>query len=393
MKTPNTKHQTPDNLQTSNTKRRFGRFRGWFGAWSLVFIWCLVFGIWCFPSLAQTNPPAAPAAPLSIKGTLEIKYASRQSSPPPKGVKDIYTISVNVANSALFHGTITDTPQLIEGWISKTITQPRVLNYDLACDVINPKNPAQTRNVGRLLGSVPIITDGSYLYDKGTLEMNVLPMGSAGGFSSKFSGVAAGKPLVRPANWLENLKRETINITRSVNGKTTTIGLRKYDKMEFRQHVLAAGPVQIYQSVTVNGDLLYDYDKYSWFLNNLTMQYADNGVVKIDRIGGTIRWVESPQRKINGEGEYQFDVRLNEPPPSAAAIFESKASDESAFFETDSTIPALTGTMKYKDTLRGETTLNSSVTINLAGNNVTKQQAMALFKLLILSAVVPMNAD
>lgn len=334
---------------------------------------------------AQTNFP-------TIKGTIDIKYPTRQLPAPTKGVKDIYKLNVNVANSVLFVGQITDQPQIIEGMFSRAVTQPRLLNYDIACDVINPRNPAQTKNVGRMFGLVPISPEGIYQYDKGTLEISVLPMGNAGGFTSKFGGVAQGKPLARPANWMETLKRETINITRSVNGKAMTVVLKKYDKMEYRQHILAAGPVAIYQNVTVNGEMLYDYEKYSWFFNNVTVQYADNGVVKIDRLTGTIRWVESPQRKTNGEGEYQFDIRVNEPPPNASAAF-APAADESAFFETDTTIPALTGTMKYKDALSGETTVASAVTIDLVGNNLTKQQVMVLAKVIIFSAVVPMNSD
>jgi hypothetical protein len=335
---------------------------------------------------AETNSPTF------IKGTVDIRYNSRNSETPTKGVQDVYSLDVNVANSAHFAGKITDTPLIIEGVFSKSVTQARSLYYDIGCDVVNPKNPSQTKNVGRMYGRVPIEESGAYRYDRGNLEVSVLPMGNAGGFNSKFAGSALGKPLVRPANWLDNLKRDAVNITRSVNGKTMTVTLKKYDKMEFRQHVLGAGPVQIYQPVTVNGEMLYDYDKFSWFFNNVTVQYAVGTSVKIDRLSGTIRWVESPQRKTNGEGEYQFDIRVNEPAPSESAAF-APAADENAFFETDSTIPALVGSMKYKDTLRGETTLASRVTIDLTGNNLTKQQTMVLCKLIVFSAVVPMNAD
>lgn len=338
------------------------------------------------PALAQTNNTNF------IAGEKNIKYNTRQTSPIPKGIKDEYSLNINIANSVIFKGTITDLPQLIDGWINKSVVQARRLDYDLACDVVNPKNPTQTKNVGRLFGVVPITSDGAYHYEPGTLEMSVLPMGNAGGFTSKFGGIALGKPLARPANWLDTLKRETVNITRSVNGKTTTVVLKKYDKLEYRQHTLAAGPVAIYQSVTVNGEMLYDYDKYSWFFNNFTVQYPDNGVIKIDRISGTIRWVESPQRQTNGEGEYQFDVRVNEPPPNASTAF-APASDESAFFETDTTVPALVGTMKYKDTIRNNVTLASNVKIQLIGNNISKQQTVVLAKILILSAIVPMNSD
>ena len=339
-----------------------------------------------FGAIAQTNPP------LSIKGSLDIKYLSRQQ-PGVRGVKDVYSLNVNVANSALFYGSISDMPQIIEGAIFKSIVQTRSLSYDVNLDVINPRNPANTRNVGRMFGSVAIDSDGSYRYDSGSLVMDILPIGSAGGFSSKFTGLAIGKPLGRPPNFLDNLKCQTVSITRNLNGRSTTIALKKYDKMEFRQCVIGAGPVAIYQPVTVNGEMLYDYDKSCWFFNNMTMQYADQGMVRIDRIGGTIRWVESRNRKQNGEGEYQFDVRVNEPPPSANAAFETKASDESAFFETDSSIPSLTGTMKYKDTIRNDSTISSSVAIDLASAHLTKQQVMALGKNIVLLSIVPLNAD
>ena len=340
----------------------------------------------CFSVTAQTNN-----SPF-IKGTIDIKYNSRLSA-PTKGVKDIYTLNINVANSALFKGTISDLPQIIEGYISKAVTQPRGLNYDISCDVVNPKNPTQTKNVGRLYGNVPIASDGSYLYDRGSLTVDILPMGNAGGFSSKFQGVTIGKPLARPANWMETLQRPLVNITRTVNGKTTTVALKKYDKMEFRNHILGAGPVAIYQPATVSGEMLYDYDKNCWFFNNITVQYADNNLLKADRLTGTIRWVESPQRKQNGEGEYQFDVRVNEPPVSVAAAFDTKASDESSFFEVDTSVPALVGSMKYKDTLKGDSTVSSQVTVDLIGNNLSKQQVMFLTKIILFSCVVPMNGD
>ncbi len=330
---------------------------------------------------AQTNLPTLP-----VKGTLDIKYNTR-NAPGMRGVTDVYNIAVNVAGGALFQGTITDTPQLIEGWVSKEVTQKRSLYYDVNCDLVNPKNPSQTKNVGRLYGKVGIDSDGTYRYDNGSLVVDILPIGNGSQLSSKFGGTAIGKPLSRPSNWLETLKCSTVNITRNINGKTTTIALKKYDKMDFRQHIVGAGPLVAYQPVTVNGEMLYDYDKNCWFFNNITLQYAEAGRIKIDRLTGTIRW----DKKTS---EYAFDVRVNEPAPDAAAAFETTAStDESAFFENDTTIPALVGTMKYKDTLKGDTTVASLVTIDLAGHNLTKQQVMALTKTIIFSAVVPMNAD
>jgi len=332
-----------------------------------------------FSVSAQTNSSF-------VKGTLDIRYNSRETTPPKKGVKDVYTIEVNVANSALFRGTVTDQPQIIEGMFSKGITQPRLLTYDVQCDVVNPKNPAQTKNVGKMSGNVPISSEGFYLYDKGTLSVDILPIGRAAGFSSKFSGITVGKPMGRPANFLETLQRQTVNITRTVGGKTTVVALKKYDKMEFRNHIIGAGPIAKYQAVTVNGDMLYDYDKDCWFFNNVTIQYVEDNNVKIDRVSGTIRWDE----KVSA---YEFDIRVNEPVAGAAAAFESSGDDESAFFETDTTIPALTGKMTYKDTVRGDTTLASKVDIDLVGNLLTPEQLMSLAKVIVFSSIVPMNSD
>src|ERR1035437_3727446 len=200
-------------------------------------------------------------APTFVKGTLDIKYNSRQSEKPVKGVKDLYNVNVNVCNSALFHGTITDQPQIIEGWMSKSVVQPRLVNYDLEMDVVNPRNPAQTKNVGRLFGNVPIASDGTYNYDNGTLSVDVLPIGNAPGFSGKFKGTVNGKPMGRPSNWLDTFKGDAISITRSVGGKTTTVLVKKYDKMVYNQAELGAGPAQFYAPVVVGGEMLYDYDK------------------------------------------------------------------------------------------------------------------------------------
>ncbi len=347
---------------------------------------------------AQTN------VALFVKGDMNIKFNTHLNPPGTKGIQDVYTIDINVANSAKFYGKMTDRPQVIEGIFQKAITQHRSLKYDVSCDVINPKNPAQTRNIGRMYGMVPISSDGVYNYDAGNLVVDILPMGNAGGFTSKFSGTAAGKPLVRPSNWTDTI-RESVNISRIVNGKPMTVTLKRYDKMEFRNVVLAQGPVQIYQPVTVNGTMLYDYDKKCWFFNNFTVQYAEGTSVKIDRVAGTIRWVPDAHRAGNGLGQYEFDIRVNEPVPDGSAAFAAPT-DESSFFASDATVPGLSGTMKYKDTF-DPTTVDTSkdptgddavatasaITIDLNGNNINKQQVMVLAKVVIFASVIPMNAD
>ncbi len=337
-------------------------------------------------AVAQTNQPTF------IKGTIDIRFNTKSkldaNGQPLKGVTDVYNMNVNVCDSALFMGKIMHAPLLIQsGMFSSTTNQNRSLTYDMTCDVVNPADPSQHKNVGRIFGQVPIDPSGVYKYDAGSLTCSVLSMGTAPGFDSKFRGSTLGKPVgKKPTTGLENIQK-------LINGKAVSVAVKRYDKMEFQQHVLCAGPVQIYQEVIVNGEMVYDYDRFAWYFKNIQVQYPVKGVVKIDRITGDIRWVEATDRKTTGKGQYVFDIRVNEPPPSEASAFAGPA-DESAFFTTDTSIPSLTGTMDYGDSLSSDgATLASAVKINLTGNQLTKQQAMVLCKLIVFSAVVPMNSD
>ena len=334
-------------------------------------------------SAQTTNPPTY------IKGNLEINYRTRTQA-GKTGVFDEYKINANISNSVVFHGTIKHLP-IIMGSVYG-VSQNSSLAYEIACDVINPRNPSQTKNVGRIYGSVPIDQNGVYRFNDGSLRLGVVGLGAAQGFEGKFGGLAAGKPIVKAAGWFDSIKREALSISRSVNGKTVTVAVNKYDKMTFQQHTLAMGPVGIYPEAIVNGEMIYDYARYVWYFNNVTITYFLNGRQVADRLTGNIRWIESPARKTNGEGEYQYDIRVNEPPPNEGAHF-ANASDEEAFFATDTTIPSLVGVMKYKDTLQGETVVASRVAIDLTGNQLTKQQVMNLFKLVFFSSIVPINAE
>jgi hypothetical protein len=344
-----------------------------------------------FATLAFAQQQPAPET--FIKGDIAIKFNTRTNTGSDgkvkEGVADKYTLSVNVANSALFRGTIQHTP-----YIASLVgsSQQAHLDYVLDCDVVNPKNPSQTRNVGRLFGTVPVDDKNICRFADGNLKLVVFPVGTAKGFESTFKGLAVGKPPASSEGFLSKLKKEALSITKSINGKSVAISVTKYDKMEFQSHVLAAGPVQIYPEALVNGSMIYDYGRTAWYFDNVTITYALDGRQYQDKLTGNIRWIESANRASSGEGEYQFDVRVNEPAQTEASVFTGPA-DESAFFSTDESIPALTGVMKYKDALAGETVTASAVTVDLKGNKLTKQQAMYLAKLLLLSAVVPLNAE
>ena len=326
-----------------------------------------------------------------IKGSLNIQFDTRLTQKPAVGTADTYKFNVNVSNSVKYSGTIKQLPT-IPGSIFG-VDQTGSLTFDLKTDVINPRNTAQTRNVGKIYGIVPVSQSNVYDFANGTLKVQVFAVGTAKGFDSKFGGLALGKPATPSDSVLSILKKEAINFTKSVGGHTMTIAVTKYDVMQFQQHVLGAGPVQIYGEATVNGTMVYDYDRSSWYFQHVSVQYWDNGRQVQDTISGDIRWVEDDNRKTNGIGEYDFDIRINEPPANETAVF-NQTSDESAFFTTDTTVQGLTGTMKYKDTITGgDNVTASAVDIDLKGTKLTKQQAMYLCKLIMFSTVVPLNAE
>lgn len=326
---------------------------------------------------AQTQEPTF------IKGTVEIKYNTRTNldgDKPKEGVSDKYTLNLNMSNSALFRGTIDVFPTLsgITG-----VYQKGLVVYNLDCDVVNPKNPAQTKNVGKLVGNVPVDENNVYRFQEGNLKINVFPMGAAQGFEGKYGGLAYGKPPAK-SSWL-NKAKEVVTLSSSKG----SISITKYDKMQFENHELVPGPVQYYTPVRINGEMLYDYNRSAWFLRNIAAVYTQGTQVVNDSISGNIRWVSSA---VKGEGEYQFDVRVNEPPATEMSAFAGPA-DESAFFDNDVKIPSLVGTMKYKDSVAKDTVVSSVVTVELNGNQLSRQQVMYLLKLLFLTSVVPLNAE
>lgn len=334
--------------------------------------------------------------PTSVRGTFDINYRTRTETDADgklkAGVQDEYRVDLVVAESAKFSGTIHHLPTMFSAILGREVQSSR-LDYNVALDALLG---SQSKRVGKLVGSVPINREGRYEFGRGDLRIGVDAIGRAQAFESRFSGIASGKP-PKNTSKLASVKKDAITLTRQVGGKSVSVVVKDYDRMAFQNLVLGAGPVQIYGETTVNGEMLYDYERSAWYFRNVTLTYSAGGKETTDRISGNIRWSEDAQRATNGQGEYQFDVRVNEPEKKAdeTAVF-AKADDESAFFETDPGLAGLTGAAKYKDQFSGngtDTVVSSKVTIDLAGSHVTKQQTIALSKLLFLVEVVPMNAD
>lgn len=331
-----------------------------------------------------------------IKGTLGIRYNTRtqqdEKGNPKPGVKDQYVCDMALGDTVVIQGDIQHLPTLFSR-VMGSETQGAQLTYNLSLILRNPTNLSQTVNVGKLVGMVPIDRNGAYDYGKGNLRVAVNTTGRVAGFDSKFNGVAYGKP-PKNQSMAEEAKKQARTMQRKYQGKTVSLTLTNYDVMRFSDLVMAAGPVKSFPEVTLNGEMLYDYERNAWLFNGVTMAYQDGDKSVVDKLTGNIKWAEDPQRKVNGLGEYQFDIRVNEPEQAAgeAAAFQA-SQDESAFFAVDNTIPALTGTAKYKDQIQGEDVVKSDVQIDLVGNKLSRPQIVALGKLVWLVCVVPMNAE
>jgi hypothetical protein len=170
--------------------------------------------------------------------------------------------------------------------------------------------------------------------------------------------------------------------------------------MKFEDLELAKGPSTNYPHTLVNGRLDYDYETGNWLTDGITFSYNYNGKDVKDIMTGSIKWVEDENRKANGKGHYDFNLRFNEEKnkdaTTEADAFE-KLSDEDAFFAVDDSIPCLTGTVSYEDKFisgGGEEPLpaSSKVTYDLKANKITKVQAVNFFKLWLIG-IGPINDE
>lgn len=340
------------------------------------------------PAPAAAKPPSAfdPVPTLPVTGTMQIAYRTRASAEPKPGVTDVYTLNVNVANSAVFRGAIEQLP-----FVSNTLSsnQNGRIQYDVDLDVVNPRNIAQTRNVGKIVGFVPVDKQNVYHYDEGAgVKIVVFPIGAAKGFESRFTGTTIGKPPA--ASGFAKLKQDTVKLVSSKGG---AIILTKYDKMTLSNHILPMGPVAIYPEVTTNGTIFFDYTRNAWHFNNLHLIYNAEGRRADDVLSGSIRWIEAKNRPQTGEGHYEVNVYVNEPPPTESAAFAATP-DEAAFFSASDEMPGLSGNISYKDTITGDGRVtNSVIQIDLKGIKLSKAQLMALSKLIFFSLIVPFNAE
>jgi hypothetical protein len=193
--------------------------------------------------------------------------------------------------------------------------------------------------------------------------------------------------LLKKESWFSAAKKKAaFQVSRIVNGSAQTVTVSNYDVMGYDQANMAGGPLGIYPQCMVHGQMAYDYDRKAWFFKGVQLAYQHENRGLADKLTGTIAYDQK-------QNTYTFDVRLNEPAVSEASAFNTTTQDESSFFATDPKLVALTGTMKYKDTVAGDVVTASHVDIDLVGNQMDKIQTMNLFKLIILTAIIPMNSE
>jgi hypothetical protein len=350
--------------------------------------------------LAQDAEPASEKG--VIAGTMNIEFKTRTSrdtsgelaeGSAAKGVQDQYNFALNVAKTTEFSGKIVRQPNLYSKTIRK-VMQGAALGFDINVALFNPKDLKQKKTIGKWVGTVPIDT-GSGAYDlaggakeERPLRFAIDTAGKAQGFQESFGGRLMGK----------GQKKENIaeyHYKRLIGQKTVEVVAKRVDPMRFDSIELAKGPVDTYPRTRVSGRLDYDYDTGNWFTDGIIFRYSLNGKDYEDKITGSIKWIEDANRKSNGKGQYEFNLRFNEeknkPAQGESAAF-GNMSDEDAFFAVDDSIPCLAGVIEYVDTMSGEDVTASKVTYALDSNKLTKQQVMNFFKLWMI-CVGPTNDE
>jgi len=258
--------------------------------------------------------------------------------------------------------------------------------------VLNPANPAQKKTVGVLVGNVGLSPEGKY--DPSGVRMAINQVGKARAFESKARGAYYGK-----SGKHATAGDKVLSFARNIGGKTVKIESKGNDPLRFEGLVLPAGPAEAYAETTVNGDLVYDYDTGNYYTNGIAMNYMWDGKAVADKITGSIKFAEDPQRESNGKSKYEFNLRWNEDanrPKSTESDAFKKLSDEDAFFAVDNSVPSLSGTIEYTDSFVGsgekKTPGSSKLVFNLDAYQLTKQQILALHKLLLF-IVGPFNDE
>lgn len=355
---------------------------------------------------AQATPAVPPAgdpnlAPKeAIKGEMNMTFNTRTSSgteegAPKKGVKDSYSVNLTINGNRQIQGNITRQPRIKQMGI-RTVQQPQ---YDFDLNWVAISAQGEKRTMGKWVGVMPIEgSTGAFVLDGGGDQQRALRIAIDVGqaINDQFGGRFYGKPEDKTKLSAESFKR-------MINGKQVEYKYQA-DPLRFDGLILAEGPDKgRYNRNTVTGSLDYDRATGNYFAKNIRSAYSADGKDYVDTITGTIKWVEDPQRKSNGKGRYEFNLRFNEdkftkPLPEDQA---TKIADEDAIFAVSKGVPSIGGTIEYTDSFSGSALKDpdgnplptgSKAVYNLQATDLTKQQVMNFAKLWMI-AVGPTNDE
>jgi len=322
----------------------------------------------------------------AITGTMDIIYNTRlpqnidATGKPEKGVKDIYKVNLK-AGATEFKGTIERAPRIVSSVLGRE-TQRGQLFYSLALSVGGTY-------LGDWLGTVVTNDTGQYLWN-GAGDPNSKPriqvqsVGNQAAFTDFFSGIMIGKGS-QPGGTAKFIRKLG-------GGKVATYTAQNIDPMDFRQLVVAKGPLGSHYRFTVDGKLVYDRESGSWITEGISI--TPDGSKTPDKITGSIRWVEDPNRAVNGKGEYILNLRWNEDriQPNEES-FTGGVVDEDSFFAVDKSKPGLTGKISYEDKRTpDDKVVASKVVFDVVANNMDRNQVLSFLKLWLVG-VGPLNDE
>ena len=343
----------------------------------------------------------------AIKGEMSAKFNTRTDTDrsgkvppgsPALGAKDIYNVNLEINNSVLVHGSIERQPWLPTARLGTT-AQAGQLAYDLKFSLRNPAKPEEKVTLGGWLGAMSLDGDGVFRLASppeglGPMRIATDSVGRVVGFVSNFDGKIEGRVPEQAGLWgLASRASKKIEKTyvRYVDGKVVAHTVKGADPMHFDGVTLAKGPLAAYPDTRASGSIDYDAEAGIWHVD-FGATYNADGKVFADRYSGTIRWNEHPNRKANGLGFYDVNVRLNEKEVGEAAAFSQSDSAEEAFFAADNRVPGFTGKIEYVDTFRGDKVTASRITWNVDANQASKIQTLNFAKVLLLM-VGPFNDE
>lgn len=332
-----------------------------------------------------TQPTDPVTQPGFIKGTMVADFntqrpENRDDDYPMKGVADKFTVDLAVGFTK-YQGTISCLPHVFSKHVGRVL-QEGSCAYDLNLVVVNPQNVAQTRSVGKLVGTYGIDEKGRVNLAASNLRMEVQTIGKAQGFTSPFSGSFVGKPpskVTTLSKVIEEAKKEVRTVEKMIGTQKVTLSLGNVDPVRFQGTGLAMGPVGTYPAATVDGELIYSYETDNWF-PQLTIQTTG---AKPDKLSGGMKWVDDSETA----GHYELNVLVNEQAAQGEAAAFAAPQGEDAFFMSDSSQSVINGRISFQDKKIGDAVVKSDIAFDVGLQNVSAVQAQNFAKLLLLLPV------